>query len=318
MTATRPGDDEVRTGQQARRLRPVTTASIGVAAAILGFLPWLITGMRLPLQNLWASEAGPDQMPIALLPFSQYAITLIPGLIVVGCAIAGITARATGMRQSRHGILALSLGAAAVHLIATVQTTLVVASGLQARTEAGVYLAVLVAVAILAVLVGQLVLWLIASAPAAGAVIGVTLAAVLLGPWLTALIATTPLTSGGSAWSLLMGATRWLPAVLIGAAIAWMGVGSARRVVTVLASVLLLWTGPTFLIAAGAAAGTRILLPYPREMLEYGLGVFRDALFMPAITVRPILVMLATAAIGLLMRWLMRWFLRRRQIAVAS
>ena len=41
---------------------------IGAAAATLGLLPWLITGARLPLQNLWGTSTVPEEMPIGLLP----------------------------------------------------------------------------------------------------------------------------------------------------------------------------------------------------------------------------------------------------------
>lgn len=43
---------------------------VGAAAAVLGLLPWIVTGMRLPLQNLWAADTAPDQMPVAFLPMS--------------------------------------------------------------------------------------------------------------------------------------------------------------------------------------------------------------------------------------------------------
>jgi hypothetical protein len=66
-----------------------------VVAALVGLLPWLITGIRRPLQNLRATSTSPESMPVALLPFSQYALTLIVGLIVTGSAIAGVVARAT-------------------------------------------------------------------------------------------------------------------------------------------------------------------------------------------------------------------------------
>jgi len=73
----------------------------GIAAAALGLLPWLVTGLTLPLQNLWNVDTLPADMPRTLLPFSQYAVTLIVGLIVVGSAIAGGIARARGERPSR-------------------------------------------------------------------------------------------------------------------------------------------------------------------------------------------------------------------------
>ncbi|TPW93097.1 hypothetical protein FJ656_35030, partial [Schumannella luteola] len=66
----------------------LASLGIGVAAALLGLLPWILTGMRLPLQNLWAFDALPEQMPVAWLPLSQYSVTFVLGILVVGAASA--------------------------------------------------------------------------------------------------------------------------------------------------------------------------------------------------------------------------------------
>lgn len=55
-----------------RTIGTPTYLALGAAAAIVGLIPWIITGMRLPLQNLWATDTRPADMPLALLPFSQY------------------------------------------------------------------------------------------------------------------------------------------------------------------------------------------------------------------------------------------------------
>lgn len=68
---------DITTGTARRRLNVWWRLAIGAVSAVLGLLPWLITGMRLPLQNLWAADTAPDAMPIVLLPFSQYALSLI-------------------------------------------------------------------------------------------------------------------------------------------------------------------------------------------------------------------------------------------------
>jgi hypothetical protein len=74
-------------GTVAPASRPINTwkwLGIGAASAVVGLLPWIITGMRLPLQNLWGTNTLPEAMPIGLLPFNQYAIPLIAGILVVG------------------------------------------------------------------------------------------------------------------------------------------------------------------------------------------------------------------------------------------
>lgn len=86
-------------GRPAPRVPVGWALVIGLAAAVLGLLPWLVTGLRLPVQNLWAGDAA-ARMPVVLLPFSQYAVTIIMGLFVVGAACAGLYARAAQGRRA--------------------------------------------------------------------------------------------------------------------------------------------------------------------------------------------------------------------------
>ncbi|MDJ0378729.1 hypothetical protein [Cryobacterium sp. PH31-L1] len=71
-----------------KAIGPVSYLVVGMLAAIVGLLPWLVTGMHLPIQNLWAADSVPEDMPIALLPFSQYTITLVVAVVVTGSALA--------------------------------------------------------------------------------------------------------------------------------------------------------------------------------------------------------------------------------------
>ena len=56
------------TTQAAGPLGPWTWSGIGAATATPGLLPWLVTGARLPLQNLWGASTVPEEIPIGLLP----------------------------------------------------------------------------------------------------------------------------------------------------------------------------------------------------------------------------------------------------------
>lgn len=51
---------------------PVAYLFIGAASAAAGLLPWLVAGMRLPLQNLWAAGTLPADMPRTRLPASTF------------------------------------------------------------------------------------------------------------------------------------------------------------------------------------------------------------------------------------------------------
>jgi hypothetical protein len=288
-----------------RRLSPWIPPLIGVAGAILGLLPWLVTGMRLPLQNLWATETLPDRMPVVLLPFSQYALMLIAALLIIGAATAGLAARATRPRLPGGGVTAIFAGLLATQVIAAAQTTTVVRAGLEDRGESTLYLSAVLAVVVLAILVGTLAFWLIATARRAGALLGLAVAAIAVGPWLNGLI--VPFGTIPAEWvTALFGWTRWVPAILVGVAIAWCGVGTVGRVIAALASLLLLWAAPAVITGVSNAAGSRVLASSPADMIDYAVQVTRMALFLPELALPPIVVAVVVAAAGLLARAVIR------------
>ena len=287
---------------------------MGLGAAVAGLLPWVITGMRLPLQNLWAVQVPPDEMPIALLPFSQYAISLIVAILVMGYATAGIVARAMRDRRPRGAVVALGLGVVAVHLIATVQTTIVVTEGVVRKAASQLYVLGLAGGIVATILLGVLVLWLVARAPVPGAVMALSLSAVVAGSWFSGLILPLGSVPTEASSLLVTSVLRWLPAVLVGVAIAWGGVGTVGRVVGAACGLLILWIVPAVFTALGASLGSRVLLPYPAELLDYGLGVLRLALLQPEVVLPPVVVAVITAAAGLLVR---RMFIGQRAAASA-
>ena len=276
--------------------RPLNAAvwfAIGAAGAIVGLLPWLVTGARLPLQNLGAGSVA--DMPVALLPFSQYYLTSIVALLVVGSAVAGIAGRALADRRPRHGTLALAAGVLAVQLIAAVQATLVTRALLEASSRAALYTAAIVAVIVVSLLVGTLVLLLIARAPVPGATIGLSLAALVSATWIGTAFRDLLLLAPYEVSQPVLAVLRWMPAVLVGAAIAWGGLRTWGRVAASVVSLAALWIGPAFFTAVANAAGTRVLAAYPAEMAEFGVGVFLQALTIPEVVLPPLVV---AAAIG--------------------
>jgi hypothetical protein len=283
---------------ESRALGPWVWLAIGVGSAVFGFLPWIITGMRLPLQNLWGTATLPESMPIALLPFSQYSITLIAGILIVGAAVAGIVARSTRRRQHRGGFVALVAGALGVQVVAIAETAAMVGSGLRPGRESTIYLAAIVAVAVASFAVGALVLFLVARSPRAGALIGLVIAAVAAGWWLDALIVPEP-AAVSEAQIALLGILHWAPAVLCGLAIAWCGIRSTGRIIAALVSLAILAVGPALATAVSSAAGSRALARYPSEMADYGMQVFQQAVISPELTLRPVVTAIVVAVVGL-------------------
>jgi hypothetical protein len=273
---------------------------------VLGLLPWLLTGLRLPLQNLWATDVLPEEMPLALLPFSQYFLTLIVSVIVVGSALAGLAAR-VGRRRG-IGPLGTALGAVGVQVVALVQSALTVSAGLREDRDSDLYLAAIVGGTVGAIAVGALLLLVIARAPRAGAAVAISLAAVAAGGWLTGVVA--PLSRDGSPAGLaLLNGVQWLPGILAGLALAWCGVLSVSRVIAWIVSLAVLWVGPVLVTAVSAAAGSRVLARHPLEMLDYAQAVFTSALMLPAVSLRTPTTALVVAALGVAA--LRAWHARR-------
>ena len=289
------------TGPDAVTEPPVWRYVIGLAAAVVGLLPWLITGIRLPLQHLWATPSLPEEMPLALLPFSQYAVVEIPALLVVGGAVAGAVAR----WRIPSGLGSVAVGLLAVQVFAVVQTAVTVSAGLAPRTESTTYLVGLVALSGVSVAVAVGTMVLIARAPRAGVLVGVTAVALLLGTWVGALVA-GPFGVPSDAAMVVIRQTRWVAPVLIGGAIAWAGLRTVGRAVAALGSLLALWLVPPLLTAVTSAVGSRILAGHLADMLEYGVGVFRMAATTPSLVVPPLLVAVGVAAAGLLLRGVRR------------
>ena len=275
---------------------------IGVGSAVLGLLPWLVTGARLPLQNLWATETLPEQMPRVLLPFNQYTLVLIIAVLVTGAAVAGLCARVLRRRLPRHGTLAVTAGVLVVQVPALVQTTAVVHAGLSGRRVSSLYLAALVAVAVTSVLVGVVALALAASSSPAGTVAGLSIGALALGPWLAELAYPFGSVSSSPLIDSLLLVVRWTPPVLVGVAIGWAGVRSAGRAAAAVFGLLLLWVVPGLTVGLLNAGGSRVLARYPAEMVRYGAEVSVAALTTPALVVPPLVVAVVLAAVVIVVR----------------
>jgi hypothetical protein len=298
-------DEPTRT-QRARIALP--HLALGVSAAVLGLLPWLITGMRLPLQNLWATDTPPERMPHALLPFSQYTLTLIVAVIVVGAAIGGGLARWWRAHRAESATTGIAIGLVLTQALAATQSAVTVSNGLRDGLPSGFYVTALVTGTAITILGGLGLLMLIARASPAGAAIAVSIAAVAAGAWLNGIVLPVGTVPTEKTWAVL-GVVRWVPAVLVGLAAAWAGLGTVGRAAGAVVSLLVLWIGPAVFTAVSAAAGSRVLLPYPAEMAQYGAQVFTAALGVPGVSLSLLVVAVAVMALSLALRPVLR---RRR------
>ena len=286
---------------------------IGAGSALVGLLPWLITGMRLPPEDPLASPVDPEATPIALLPFGQYSIPLIVGLIVFGSAVAGLLARTLRERLSRRGFLGIALGVFLVQIAAATQSTLAVASRQQDSTYSATFIAGLIAVAVVSIGVGALAMVLIGKAARPGATLGFALAAVAVEAWLRGLVVPpgTFVTEASMWWLNLAG---YVPAIIVGVAIAWCGIRSIGSVIAAVGSLLILWVAPVALMAVSVAVGSRAFAPQPDQAFDYGAEVLMSVQMAALNSIPPLLIAIVIAGIGLASRQLVSSWPRRTAV----
>lgn len=293
MTQTTTASARSASGAQRAGLLPAF--GVGVAAGIVGLAPWLLTGERLPLQNLWATQTRPDDMPFALLPVSQYSATTIFALLLIGGVFAGLTVNIIARRR-RFDTWPAAVGLLLVQVVAVVQSFVVVARGLNlTETHDGrvvVYFGGMLAGTIVAVLIAQAGLWVAARRSTALTALVIGLCAVPFGSWIApALVAA----GGPSGFGMPAGGVvRWLPAVIVGAALGCCGVRPARRLAVWPVVLAALWVTPALLTALQYGLGMRVLNGDVGEMASAAGQVFPLAL---ALGVAPVLVASAIAIV---------------------
>lgn len=294
-TPRHPGQPRHRAG------RDVALAlAIGLAAGLLGLAPWLSTGARLPLQNLWGAQVMPAQMPLALLPLSQYESTTLVALMVTGGASAGFAIRCWSPARRLLVTWCAAVAVAAVQVAAATQAFTVLGGGLAPGQTSSLYLAGMLAGVAAAVAAGLVSLLLLAARSTALAALGVGLVAVPLVSWLTAGVGAVG--GVGNVPVLLTMTWRWLPAVLVGVALAWCRLRPAVRALVWLVDLGLLWVVPAIFSAVSSALGTRVLAGDLPAMAAMGKQVFASALG-PAGGAAPTIVLaLAIAVIGTVVR----------------
>lgn len=285
---------------------------LGVLAGIVGLGPWLITGAQLPLQNLWAAETVPDQMPVSLLPLSQYELTTIVALLTVGGAAAGLAVRLWSPARRRLAVWCAAAGVLVVQLTATAQSFTVLDDGLGDGAMARLYFAGLLAGAVTSLAAALVALLLLSSTSRALMALGVGLVAVPFGSWLVEWV--VGFVGPTNIPAMVPSAARWIPAILVGCALAWCGLRSWPRAVVWLADLALLWVVPALFISVNYVLGTRVTAGDLQEMLLMSRQILAATLGPAGGALPTVLAALAIAAAGLGARSL----LARRRPAVSG
>jgi hypothetical protein len=268
---------------------------IGVLAGLLGLAPWLVTGARLPLQNLWATEVLPAQMPVSLLPLSQYKLTTLVALMTVGGALTGFMVRLCRPGRCRAATWSAAAGVLAVQGAVTIQAFSVVHAGLAPGSASDLYFAGLLAGVIAAVAASVVALFLLASKSPALAALGVGLMAVPFASW--AMEWVVNLSGVGNVPAAVPIIARWLPAVLVGLALAWCGLRPTLRIMVWAADLVLLWVVPALFISVSYVFGTRVYLGDFEEMALMGRQILTATLG-PAGGAGPLILLAITIALA--------------------
>ena len=273
--------------------------AIGIGGGVLGILPWVVGGGALPLQNLWTAAMLPEAMPFVLLPLSQYLAMLLFSLVLLGGVFAGVAVHVVTRRRA-IAVWPAAVGVALVHLIAMVQSFGVLAGGLGLGGDrrSMLYFAGMLGGAIAAALLAQLGLWMTSRRSVGVAALGVALAAVPFGSWVGRWF--VAFTGEVTPPLFLPELLRWVPSIVVGAALVWCGIRPARRIAVWVVGLLSLWILPALFTAIQYGLGMRVLDGDVAEMARVSVGLFPMVL---AEVWLPVVVALAIAVVGTVVRW---------------
>jgi hypothetical protein len=270
---------------------------LGILAGLLGLAPWLITGAQMPLQNLWGTEVLPERMPVSLLPLSQYELTTLVALLTAGGAAAGLAVRIWQPARRRLVAWCAASGVLAVQFTAAVQSFTVLDDGLTDGTLARIYFAGLLAGVIACIAASLVAFLLLASRSRALAALGAGLMAVPFtswaGEWVVGFVGQTNVPAA------VPTVARWIPALIVGCALAWCGLRPARRALVWLADLALLWVVPALFISVGYVLGTRALAGDLQEMLLMSRQILAATLGPAGGALPTVILALAIALAGL-------------------
>lgn len=284
---------------------------IGACCAIFALSPWLITGMRLPLQNLWATNTLPGDMPFALLPFNQYALGSLTGLIILPYALISLLIRVLESQRVRVNGQIMAATVATFQLFAIIQSTIVVLNGVQRNRAGRAYVGIMFSALVLMVLCGLVVYWLLRRPGHPTGMVGVAIIAAPLVSWLTSFTRVTifptiglpsyfrnlwgplQITASGI-WLIVLGL---IPAIMIGAAIGIIGVRTLAAKLVALLALFLGWLIPGFYALVAMVEGNRVYWGMPGESVAAGVAAFRSQLFSVELSLIPAIISLLIAGI---------------------
>lgn len=267
---------------------------------VVGALPFLLTGLRLPPQNLWHTSQPPETMPLVALPFNQYFIAFLVAITVIGGVAAALTGMASPSDERGPAVRAALGGGALAAVVSLSQTGIVVWSGLERSGRATVYFGAIVAVIVLGSVLGLVVGHAVVRGRPGTRAVAIAFVSVLLNWWL-GMILLVQRSIGSELWQAVDNAIPWVTAVVAGIGLAFCPPRSRRAAGAWVMALVVLWVGPALIAALGYVAGSRAMLAHtpPREWLEAGWDVFRAALVPGNRAIWPFVLTILLGLLGL-------------------
>lgn len=98
---------------------------------VVGFLPWIVAGMRLEVSSAWV-RFDTREDPLVALPFTEYSVTtLFVSSVIGGCAALAVTRlAASSVRRPRL----IGAAGAALAMVASLAQTLATVRPVMAQT----------------------------------------------------------------------------------------------------------------------------------------------------------------------------------------
>lgn len=249
---------------------------IGMGAVLVSLLPWIVQGMRLPLQNLWNTQTLPGDMPLTVLPLSQYQLLTLIAIQLTAGVLAGLVLHWWHPEQRTSARAGVLLGVVAAQLLGAAQSLLTLNRGLSEGRLATAYQLGLTALLGGSIVIAAVAVILLSARSQPVAALGLGMGAVLLGGWVSFAVSAS-VGAYGVLGSTALSVLSWVPAVLAGVALVWAGRRLPAVIGVWLVTLLLLWLLPAFFTGIQYALGQRLTVD-PAELWDMFSSVFAQAL----------------------------------------
>ena len=270
-TAPQAPAPPIRSMRSRRSTRQPPGLLIGVLAGLVALLPRLLGAVMAPLQEQWFGPLAPREDTFSLLPLGRFDVHLIVAIAVAGavCAALALRSRGTPLPRTRRRAMA---GLGAVLAGCVVESFAVLALGGAgsvgvATRHAARYFWALLAGTLVVFGLALGLLWWLTSPCVVRRTIAWALAAIPLAVWAMGLL--LALAPSGRLGALPWWLMRWLPAVIVGAALVRCGVRPLRRLVGWVAALAVLLFVPALMVGVTATPGLTRVLRNPAEIVGY-------------------------------------------------